>query len=188
VAGTAAAALSAADIWVGGTTSAGQPGIEHWNGHQWQATPLPALGPGLGCGCLTDMNGVTGIAIMGPDDVWADVMTLASFNSNPRSYILHWNGTAWARAPFPYTGIALTPVTSDGHDGLWLVQAANPGKEEWFCHYSAGHWTRTLVPPRYGKQPQMQNLAWIPGTGSLWAAGDVSFTSTTSAAILKYGT
>jgi hypothetical protein len=36
----------------------------------------------------------------------------------------------------------------------------------------------------------VQNLAWIPGTHSLWAAGGVSFASdgTVGTAILKYGT
>jgi len=43
------------------------------------------------------------------------------------------------------------------------------------------------VPGRSGEQPEAQNLAWIPGTHSQWAAGGVSFASD-GTAILKYGT
>ena len=43
--GTATAARSASDVWVGGGGygMAGL-GIEHWNGRRWHATPLPDLG------------------------------------------------------------------------------------------------------------------------------------------------
>src|SRR5262249_50597309 len=46
VAATAAAALSPSDVWVAGGTSTGLPSMEHWDGHRWQATPLPDLGFG----------------------------------------------------------------------------------------------------------------------------------------------
>ena len=180
LAGTAAAALSPSDVWAGGNASTGRPGIEHWDGRKWQATPLPDLGP-----CTSTLLGliVDGIAAVKPDDVWADITNLGSSSSNPQgAFLVHWNGKAWARAKFPYAGLAYAPVTTDGHGGLWLVLAAS-NKELWFCHYSAGHWTRTPVPGRSGEQP----LAWIPGTHSLWAVGGVSFASD-GTAVLKYGT
>jgi hypothetical protein len=183
LAGTAAAALSPADVWVGGNTSAGALGIEHWDGHQWRATTLPGLG--LSHSALPGLTTVVGIAIIKPDDVWAVITTVGG--ANPRGvFLLRWNGSAWARAPFPYAGIAFSPATPDGYGGLWLVLAAS-NKELWFCHYSAGQWTRTPVPRTSGEQPQVQNLAWIPGTHSLWAVGGVSFAGN-GTAILKYGT
>jgi hypothetical protein len=181
--GTAAAALSPADVWAGGTTSTGQPGIEHWDGRKWQATPLPDLG--LRASLLSGPT-VDGIAAVQPDDVWAAITT-AGVNSNRQGvFLLHWNGEAWARAVFPYAGMAIAPVAPDGHGGLWLVLAAS-NNEQWFCHYSAGHWTRTPVPRRSGEQPEVQNLAWIPGTDSQWATGGVSFADD-GTAVLKYGT
>jgi len=180
LAGTTAAALSPADIWVGGITAGGRPGMEHWNGREWQATPFPDLAP--------DSPGfsevaVQGIAAVKPDDVWADVGDIGSDSSNGQgAFLMHWNGRAWAWTHFPYTGLAYSPVTTDGHDGLWLVLAAKD-KKSWFCHYSAGRWTRTPVPS--SSLPQL--LAWIPGTNSQWAIGAASdFGAGT--AILKYGT
>ena len=185
LAGTAVAALSAGDFWVGGDTSTGQPGIEHWDGQKWQATPLPDIG--LGTPGLPDLT-VVGIAAVRPDDVWADVSDLGSGLSNRHGlFLLHWNGKAWMRARFPYAGLAYAPVTTDGHGGLWLVLDADASNELWFCHYIAGHWTRTPVPGRSGEQPEAQNLAWIPGTHSQWAVGGVSIADD-GTAILKYGT
>ena len=178
--GTAAAALSPADIWVGGTSAGGRPGMEHWNGRQWQATPFPvpvADDPGF------SEVAVQGIAAVKPDDVWADVADIGSFSSKGQgAFLMHWNGRAWAWTPFPYTGVAFSPVTTDGHGGLWLVLATKD-KKQWFCHYSAGHWTRTPVPN--SSSPQL--LAWIPGTNSQWAVGDI-IGFDVDAAILKYGT
>jgi hypothetical protein len=181
--GTAAAALSPADVWVGGNTSTGKLGIEHWNGRQWQAPALPGLG--LRSSALPGLTTVAGIAIVGPDNVWAVITTVGG--TNPRGVILlHWNGQSWTRAPFPYAGIAFSSATPDGRGGLWLVLEASGSKELWFCHYSAGQWTRTPVPSTSGGQPTVQNLAWIPGTGSQWAVGGVTFAGN-GTAILKYG-
>jgi len=58
--------------------------------------------------------------------------------------------------------------------------------EVWFCHYRAGHWTRTPVPSGAGGQTGTQNLAWIPGTRSQWAVGGVDSVGV-GTAILKYG-
>jgi hypothetical protein len=178
--GTAAAALSPTDIWVGGTIAADRPGMEHWNGRTWQAVPFPDLAAdSLG---FSDVA-IQGITAVGPDDVWADVADIGSPSSNGQGvFLMHWNGRAWAWTPFPYTGVAFSPVTADGRGGLWLVLAAK-GQESWFCHYSAGRWTRTPVPD--SSQPQL--LTWIPGTNSQWAAGNASGFDV-GTAILKDGT
>jgi len=177
--GTAAAALSPDDVWVGGTTE-GRPGMEHWNGRQWKATPFPV--PAAADSGFSEVA-VQGIAAVKPDDVWADVADIGSFSSKGQgAFLMHWNGRAWAWPPFPYTGVAFSPVTADGHGGLWLILATKD-KKSWFCHYSAGRWTRTPVPN--SSLPQL--LASIPGTNSQWAVGDASDFDV-GTAILKYGT
>lgn len=177
--GTAAAALSPADIWVGGMVAWNRPGMEHWNGRQWKATPFPV--PAAEDSSFSDVA-VQGIAAVKPDDVWADVADVGSPSSGGQgAFLMHWNGRTWTWTPFPYTGVAFSPVTADGHGGLWLVLATKD-KKSWFCHYSAGHWTRTLVPD--SSPPQL--LAWIPGTNSQWAAGNASDFDV-GTAILKYG-
>jgi hypothetical protein len=186
VSSTAAAALSPTDVWTGGNTSSGAPGIEHWDGHKWRATPLPDLGLGGPPGTLP-IAYVTGIAAVGSADVWANIFILGGPSGSFGTILVHWNGKAWTRARLPFAGADDGPVTTDGHGGIWLPLAASATKELWFCHFSAGRWTRTPVPSRSGEQPQVQDLAWIPGTRSVWAIGGVSFADL-GTAILKDGT
>jgi hypothetical protein len=175
--GTAAAALSATDVWAGGITATGEPGIEHWDGRDWRPAPLP----GLGLGRPPRFGLTVGIAAAGPDDIWADISDLSSSPSNrPATFLLHWNGRNWARAPFPFSGLPFAPVTVDGHGGLWLALEAS-GKQ-WFYHYGAGRCTKTPVPD--SSMPQY--MAWIPGTTSQWALGDPS-NGNVSTVVLKYG-
>lgn len=179
---TAAGALSATDIWAGGT-SGGPNGaaIEHWNGHAWRSTPLPSLG--LGSGALK-IVGILGIAAVTAGDVWADASVVGGKNA-PETIILHWNGKAWARVPFPFPLSADSAVAADGHGGIWLAADGGSNGTIWFCHYSGGRWSRTLVPSNDGAQPLVFNLSSIPGTRSLWAAG--TDLNDLNAPILKYG-
>lgn len=186
ITGTAASALSASDVWVGGTGAAPNGvGIEHWNGHTWRNSPLPNLGLGTS-GRLTALAFLVGIAAVGPRDVWANVSVLGGGKNVPGTFVLRWNGKAWTRVPFPFPGTTDSPVAPDGRGGIWLETNVSSGKGSlWFCHYSDGRWTRTLVPSEDGEQPLVFNLSLIPGTRSLWAAGvDLA---DDGASILKYG-
>ena len=126
ISGTAAAARSASDVWVGGDTANGL-GIEHWDGHRWHVTPLPDLGLGSGS-ALRYFADIVGLADVASNDVWADIGVLNATGTNPPgTIILHWNGKAWSRVRFPYVGNAMTPVAYDGHGGIWLVTADGSG-------------------------------------------------------------
>jgi hypothetical protein len=119
--GTAAAARSASDVWVGGGgDDTGRLGIEHGDGHRWHATPLPNL------------------RVASSDLLWA---------------------------------------TASGAGGNTVM---------WFDHYADGRWSRVKVPSGDGVQPEVFYLNWIPGTRSLWAAGEVDFAND-GKAVLKYG-
>jgi hypothetical protein len=187
---TTTAALSSSDVWAGGTVANGLPGFEHWTGSTWQATPVPDLGLtashwGSGQYYVLDLW-VIGMAAVAPDDVWANITTIGGNGT----YLLHWNGTAWSRVAFPYAGSFGTSVTPDGNGGLWLVLQA-PDRKQWFCHYSAGRWTRTLVPGSMAQEAGTQFMAWIPGTDSQWEVSGVSSINPgrvyLGTEILKYG-
>jgi len=181
--GTAAAALSVSDVWAGGTTATGL-GIEHWNGHAWRATPLPSLGLGLSAPTIGAF--VTGITALSADDVWAVIGTYASTGTNPPgTIVLHWNGEEWTRVGFPYPGSASSPVAADGHGGIWLAMFYGSGEQatQWICHDSDDHWSRTSVTSLVS---DTFYLTWIPGTRSLWAAGDQA-SDGLNGVILKYG-
>ena len=185
--GTATAARSATDVWVGGGGDGTAPlGIEHWNGRRWHATPLPDLGVPSGDLLWATING---LADAGPGGVWADISTPDGTSGNrPGTIILRWDGKAWSRVAFPYAGGASSPVASDGHGGIWLATASGAGDNtiEWFDHYAGGRWTRVRVPSGDGEQPEVLYLNPMSGTGSLWAAGQVDFADD-GEAILTYG-
>ena len=173
--GTATAARSADDVWVGGggNGTAGL-GIEHWNGLRWGATALPDLG--LPASDLRWAS-INGLADVGPRDVWADITSNGTSANQPGTILLHWNGEAWSPVAFPYSGSASSPVASDGQGGIWLVTAddGGDGTIAWFDHYAGGRWTRSRVPSGEGEQPEVSYLSPIPGTRSLLAAGEVDF-------------
>jgi hypothetical protein len=193
--GTAASALSPNDIWVGGSLPGGcgcdSPlGIEHWDGHTWRDTPLPGLGLGTMARVNSGIAYLVGIAAVAPGDAWADIADIGSDNpKQPGTFVLHWNGTAWTRAAFPYPGSAMSSVTPDGEGGIWLATSTGAGLQSriWLCHYDGRHWTRTALPnvPSWdgSQQPLTFSLSWIPGTRSLWAVGEFD----TGEVVFKYG-
>jgi hypothetical protein len=183
VEGTTAAGQCGSDIWVGGHTRYFTPEIEHWDGHGWRVTPLPAVVAHCGCtGVMQTPAFITGIAAVSPRDVWADV---AVYNTARGIYLLHWDGRSWSVVPFPYPGNPTSPVVPDGTGGIWLAINSSAGADgsAWLCHESQGHWTRTLVPEPADQSPLVLTLAWIPGTRSLWGAADIDL----GTALLKYG-
>jgi hypothetical protein len=178
-----ASALSASDIWAGGSASdvtGASVVIEHWNGTVWRKTPIPSLGIKPSSWVFVSITAITS------RDAWAEVDTLNS-PTGSSTYLLRWNGKAWARVAFSCQGNAISPVASDGHGGVWVASGTSLPSlgTEWFCHDSDGHWTKTAVPKRAGAQPGIDNLAWIPRTRSLWATG--GFDADAGEAILEYG-
>jgi hypothetical protein len=175
-----ASALSAGDIWAGGNASDGPDGsvvIEHWDGKAWRTVPVPSLGIPP-----TAWTGVF-VSAVAPADAWANVSVLA--HGTRYDILLHWNGRAWARVAFSCGGSMVSAEAPDGQRGLWLASTAAPSGQEWFCHGAQGDWAKTVVPKRAGQQPSIDQLAWIPGTRSLWATG--GFDADAGEVILKYG-
>lgn len=175
-----ASAVSAGDVWVGGTPSGvpdGQAVIEHWNGRAWRDTPLPRLG-------IAPRSWIgLSITAMTARDAWA-VVTAWGPGDNHASYLLRWTGQAWTRVALPCPGSVVSPIVADGHGGAWLVTATTIAGPSWFCHDADGRWTKSAVPARAGEQPGIDHLAWIPGTTSLWATG--GFSADAGEVILKY--
>jgi hypothetical protein len=178
-----ASAPSAGDIWasgVAGDVTHESAAIEHWNGKAWRRVPLPRLG------IPSDAWLGVSVTALTARDVWAEV---GAFHGDTETgYLLHWNGKGWARltvsCPGGAAGGAFAP---DGHGGVWIApegSLASAGTG-WLCHDVNGHWTKTAVPTRAGEQPGIDNLAWIPGTRSMWATG--GFDADAGEAILTDG-
>lgn len=173
------------NIWVVGAQAnqAGQPmALAHWTG-RWQTIPfgLPSDWFVLSVSVVADNS--SGAWVL------ADVLDVSP--DSEFGLLLHWTGSTWSRVRVPYQVEYKGPLAHDGHGGLWL--AAHPtacnnclatGID--MIHYSAaGTWTRVFVPVP-GESVDVAAMRLIPGTRSVWAAGQIG-PPEALAAIFKYG-
>jgi hypothetical protein len=156
-----ASALSPTDIWGLGSTARGPAGDEivHYNGSGWQRVTGTAL-TGL------DFSDIMAVS---DTDVWA---TGVVNGISTKQRLVQLSNGVWSRAKIPFTVGNLGWLAQDGHGGIWLEASGGNTKTEILHRSAAGRWTETSTPGLMGQ------MALIPGTTSLWAAG-WSFTSGT---------
>jgi hypothetical protein len=161
----AVAAVSPDDVWAVGV-NAGDSLVEHWNGRAWAVVTAPSAGPQFS-GTGADLYGVAAVSAR---DVWA-----VGGTNDDRTWIIHWNGTAWTRVPSPspagspqLTGVAVATARSAWAVGSYTSPVTGrslPLIEHWDGHA----WT--LVP-----SPVIQGGAVLMGVAvaspdSAWAVG-----------------
>jgi hypothetical protein len=190
----AVSALGATDIWAVVITpkTAGLPLSEqkhvaiHWDGHSWKRTSLPDLHLASGEYLLP-----VAMTALGASQIWLQAL-IEEPGGQFTDILLGWNGTSWTRADTPLQNDAISPagLAQDGNGGVWLpLFGPAPKYAPYLYHYSAGQWTSQAEPTAAGSHTQVNGLAWIPGTTSLWAAAQSIYVKSngTVAAILKYG-
>lgn len=192
-----ASAVSARDIWGIGSTTGPDDAIERYNGSAWTQV-TKSLPPG--------QWGFTGIWASSDKNVWVT----ANLNSGNSSvwYLLHYNGSTWAKSTLPWAvtsgniGLLATP-TPDGAGGLWFVGFTmhnGPGNDFtrtlYVVHRSAsGTWGRvktgSFIDTNSTFTPsgaELDGLALIPGTRSLWGVGFTELPTTGGNAVVwAYG-
>jgi hypothetical protein len=165
--------LAPNDIWVHGLT----PGNRHadvlmrWDSNRWTTVTVPAVKPPPGA-----VEFVTGLTATGPRDAWL-VRGIEQGSAGAQSlYLMHWNGTRWAQVRFTFPTSLVNAMAQDGHGGVWTVDnGPAPGYHWYLDHLNAGHWTRYTVPAVPGRSLlDLTGITWIPGTRSLWAAGNLA--------------
>ncbi len=197
----AASALSRHDIWAFGSSKV-SPGaiIEHYNGHVWKTQRASVL----------DGVEFTSILALGRANVWASGGKVSGNSFVP--WLVHWNGTNWARvtpsgAALPYYPVtdghgpmAATravakaaakanvlesgDLTPDGSGGIWLT--ASTTANVWYAVHRtrSGQWQRY----RITNTGLMIGVAHIPGTTALWGVGlTPTRAGAINAAIWAYG-
>jgi hypothetical protein len=157
------AAVSSSDIWSIGQAFNGKGAevLMHWNGHRWKTSDLPKQ---------RNDGYAFGLTAVGAGGLWAVWQPL---KAGVKAYLLHFTRGHWIKVNFPATGSGY-PQTGDGAGGLWLSGFASGHKRvQLFLHLSRGHWT-TAKTPNSGYSPgNVDELALIPGTRSVWAIGNV---------------
>jgi hypothetical protein len=111
-------AVSASDIWLGGTWFGDEPQytehplLEHWNGSAWSLVASPAG------------KEPWDFASRGPNDVW-----MTGDQGNYVTLLEHWDGTTWSVAPSPVGGPGdseLNGATRLPDGTLWAVGSWEP--------------------------------------------------------------
>lgn len=176
-------ARSATDAWAVGyyaPTASGQlrPLTLHWNGTRWTEvrSPSPA-------GATGD-TGLLGVSTVSPDDAWAAGY---SGSSSRATFLLHWNGTHWARVrtpepPAPQSGsgeivrTALAAASAGSPADVmvtgWYVttdKADDTFYTEFTLHWNGRNWTR-LPSPASASGGQLYGTSVISGN-DVWAVG-----------------
>jgi hypothetical protein len=181
-------ALAPNDIWGLGPAAGGRHPevLMHYNGTRWGTTP-PVPGVKLASG---DVGYVNELTATGPRDAWLQQgVLLRSGNNGAPLYLLHWNGTRWAKIKFGVRVSQVDDAAQDGHGGLWLIdQGPAPARHWYIDHLNAGHWTRYAVPAVRGMTLEdLSSITLIPGTRSMLVTGDLSKGHGNYGLVLKFG-
>ena len=187
--------VSPTDIWAIGyaKTPAGRHFLMHWNGSRWRTLqiPRPARIP------KNSIEYVGGLVATGPADLWLGRYIQTGAQGARTLYLLHWTRGRWHKVLFRFQTSLAFSSAQDGHGGLWLASNGPAPRYSWyFDHLSrTGRWTRQAGPTVPGSNfgqisAQFAPMAWIPGTTSVWATGNLYPKNNTNAqlgAIFKYG-
>ncbi|MEV4112381.1 hypothetical protein [Nonomuraea sp. NPDC049695] len=188
-----AASVSAAapdQVWaVGGTgrplaqgSFSSQAATMRWDGRSWQLVPAPEdrtpskeiNSQGRPDGSIPSIR-LTRVVAHGPGNVWA-IGTRKVFDyedgSRSSTITMHWDGTAWSRAP----GSAhVSAAGSDGANGIILVDwdTATGGLSGTIQVAPDG--SRTELPPMAGadrrREIDVSAVSAVPGTRTVYAVG-----------------
>lgn len=166
---TFVSALSRSDMWAIGDNAAPEDILLHYSAGSWRQLSSPAL---------TGLQ-FTGILALSDTNVWA----LGSPGGGPKEQLLRFNGTRWSSVPITVPdSVQLASIASDGNGGLWFSGFGTTA--QWAVHRSAsGTWSST----RLAAGSSVSHFALIPGTQSLWGAGDLNAAPGADAAIWGHG-
>jgi hypothetical protein len=150
-------AVSAHDIWgVAGST------VLRWTGTSAGFYRAPVQPP------LAHGSILTSIVAEPGGTVWVAGVSAG------RDFAAAWNGTRWSLTDLPASSrnLPVISLAANGHGGMWALgldaaDLSHPVTRLWL--YSRGAWTEP--PLHLGHDPVLIQLATVPRTGTVWAAG-----------------
>lgn len=167
-------AVSPTDIWAQFAPSSlpKQPRdfLARWDGRRWHHLAIPAVTPPPHA-----VEYAAGLLATGSSDLWLRRDIEVGSQGARTLYLLHWTDGQWVRVKLGEPTNGVDAMVRDGHGGL-LLAANGPGPSySWyFDHFNGGKWSRTALPLSTGTSSgQVLMMAWVPGTRSAWAAGNL---------------
>ena len=136
---TGVAATSATDAWAVGDYGTFKTLILHWNGTAW--TKVPSPNPSS-----VGINQLVAVAATSATDAWA--VGRYGTSAGARTLILHWNGTAWTKAPAPTPGTfpVLAGVAATSASQAWAVGAHNNAPQTLTMEWNGTAWQHVQSP------------------------------------------
>lgn len=124
--------------------STGPVSSEIWNGTSWSSATLPSLSPPGGTALSLSCASTTFCMVSSTLD--GEIMD-SSLSPTHDNATLAWNGTSWAKVPWPTSHVALGPLDCPADNScLQLATAAkgslNYGKGSEQFVYAEGSWSR----------------------------------------------
>jgi hypothetical protein len=164
-------AVSATDIWLIGSTSAGATAeAMNFTGTTWTVVPVQQPG-GTNSAAL---NGVTAVAA---NDIWAVGKVRSPSGLAVGTLTEHWNGSAWSIVPSPTpagTFPALTAVAARGSGDVYAVGFAQPSgsgvMQGLILRWNGSAWSQD-TDPTGSTFSELYAAAAVPGAAQEWAAG-----------------
>ena len=162
-------AVSATDIWLTGSTSAGATAeAMNFNGTTWTVVPMqqPTADKPI-------LNGVTAIAA---NDIWAVGEVQSPAGAAVGALTEHWNGSAWSIVPSPTpAGIfpTLTAVAARGSGDVYAVGSAltsSGATQGLILRWNGSMWSQD-TDPMGSTFNVLYAAATAPGAAQEWAAG-----------------
>jgi hypothetical protein len=148
-------------VWAVGEATAGDIGgalVLRLIGTRWYVVPNPYAAI------------VAGVAVTGPDSVWADAF------EDGAGLLTHWDGKTWKTVPFPVHGSLIEPgaMASGPHGAVMMIGVKYATGNSNSAGYSAvltGKTWKALPAPAGGAS--LYAVTFIPGKGA-WAVGATS--------------
>jgi plastocyanin len=166
--------VSTGDAWAVGfivdSGGSSAPLALHWNGTVWNNVTVPNPGNST----LTALHDVVALA---PNDVWAvGYFTPSGPVAIFRTFIIHWDGTAWSvfDSPNPGAGNNVLNGISGIGGNLWAVgnyqQAASDPSQNLVLRYTGSSWIQDAV-LNPGSQANSLDEVAVTSDAEVWAVG-----------------
>lgn len=171
-----ASELSGKNIWaIGRGLDGDSKTIGRWNGRKWTTVPTGSAVP-------SDINEpnhqrntfLADLLVRSSKDVWVAGWVYESRSGSKYTetpLLVHYNGKSWKRVTAPAAG-TISHITADGKGGLWFAGRLK-GRGVLRHRSSAGKWTTASVVNLGTRYPSFSDLALIPRTTQVFAAGQL---------------
>lgn len=189
-------ALSANDVWAGGTQRMQVNGgwvnqqvlVEHWDGSAWSVVPSPlpptSIGAGYGGAHVYDIEAIS------TNEVWFVGRWVGPYpgtSSTTPALTMMWDGTDFQLTPNPVIGssMSLNSLSAISSNDIWAVGTLSSAQTQYpyVVRWNGSAWSHVIIPPAGVIQGVADVVALAPN--DVWIAAH-KFTLSNPAPVLLH--